>query len=147
MEPSTAARAGLARLYAAFNAKDRAAFDACIAEHPDAFVIGTQRSSTNRAGWLRNFDDLVAAGADVRLAEDDIRAWADGDFAWAVDRPAFLLPGGGRLPTRLSAVLTRRDGEWRVVHAHFSVAVPDELAVQQAPAWLEQLGEPAGPGA
>jgi ketosteroid isomerase-like protein len=147
MEESADAARGLARLYAAFNARDRAAFDGCVVDHPDAFVIGTQRSSGDRAGWMRNFDDLVAAGADVRLADDEIRAWADGDWAWAVDSPAFLLPGGGRLPTRLTAVLARRDGEWRVVHGHFSVAVPDETAVQQAPAWLEQLGEPPGPGA
>ena len=53
--------------------------------------------------------------------------------------------GPGRLPTRLTAVLVRRDGEWRVAHAHFSVAVPDEIALSQASAWLEELGEPAGP--
>lgn len=144
MEGSPDAAAGLARLYDAFNTKDRAAFAACVLDHPDAFVIGTQRWSGSRAKWMQNFDELVESGMDVRLAEDGIRAWAEGDSAWAVDRPAFVLPNGMRLPTRLSAVLARRDGEWRVVHAHFSVAVPDETALENAAAWLEELGEPAG---
>lgn len=145
MNLSSDAAETVARLYTAFNAKDQGAFSALVLDHAEAFVFGTQRSSGDRVGWLRNFQDLVEAGIDVTLAEDEIRAWAHGDTAWAVDRPAFLLPGGGRLPTRLTAVLVRHDGEWRVAHAHFSVAVPDELAVSQASAWLVELGEPEGP--
>lgn len=141
MERSGEAAAGLAKLYAAFNEKDRAAFDARILDHPDAFVIGTQRWSGSRARWIENFDELVESGMDVRLEAFDIQAFADGDWSWAVDRPAFVLPNGMRLPTRLSAVLVRRDAEWLVVHAHFSVAVPDETAVPNAIAWLEELGE------
>ena len=39
-----------------------------------------------------------------------------------------------RLPTRLSAVLREQDGDWKVVHLHFSVGVPDEQAIELAAA-------------
>jgi ketosteroid isomerase-like protein len=142
MQHSTEAEAGLRALYAAFDAKDQVAFADRVLDHADAFVIGTQRWSGSRAQWLANFDELVESGADIRLEESAIQAWSDGDWALAVDRPAFVLPGGaGRLPTRLSAMLVRREGRWRVAHAHFSVAVPDEVALEHAAGWLEELGE------
>ncbi len=144
MERSHAVAAGLRGLYDAFSAGDPAAFERGIARDPDAFVIGTQRWGAGRDHWLASFQELVDAGVRLRLAEDGIRAWAEGTVGWAVDRPAFVLPDGSRLPTRLSAVLRHEDGAWQVVHAHFSVAVPDEVALEQAHAWLEQLGEPAG---
>jgi ketosteroid isomerase-like protein len=31
---------------------------------------------------------------------------------------------------RATFVLQREDGEWRIVHLHASVGVPDEMAVQ-----------------
>jgi hypothetical protein len=39
---------------------------------------------------------------------------------------------GDRLPTRLTAVLREDEGEWKAVHLHFSVGVPDEQAVVPA---------------
>jgi hypothetical protein len=41
-----------------------------------------------------------------------------------------VLAGGGRLRTRLTAVLTDQGEGWKMVHAHFSVGVPDEDAVE-----------------
>ena len=89
---------------------------------------------------MRNFDDLVAAGVDVRLDPGALTGWVEGDAGWAVGHPAFVLPGGARIPTRLTAVLVRRGGGWRVAHAHFSVSVPDDVAVREAFSWLEALG-------
>jgi hypothetical protein len=50
---------------------------------------------------------------------------------WGVDNPSFVLPDARYLPTRLTAVLHHEDGEWKIVHLHFSVGVPDEQAIQQ----------------
>jgi hypothetical protein len=51
-------------------------------------------------------------------------------MGFALDTPAFVFPDGSTLPTRLTAVLRSEDGEWKIVHLHFSVGVPDEEAVQ-----------------
>jgi hypothetical protein len=32
----------------------------------------------------------------------------------------------------MTGVLRREDGDWRVVHLHFSVGVPDEQAIERA---------------
>ena len=58
----------------------------------------------------------------------------------------FVLPNGLRLVTRMTAVLRREaDRVFRLVHQHYSWAVPAELAMEQVPAWREQLGlEAAG---
>jgi hypothetical protein len=49
---------------------------------------------------------------------------------FAVDEPRFVLPDGRYLPTRLTGVLHQQDSEWKIVHLHFSVGVPDENALQ-----------------
>jgi hypothetical protein len=51
---------------------------------------------------------------------------------WGTDRPRFVFPDGSRLPTRLTAVLRHQDGDWKVVHLHFPVGVPDEQAIEPA---------------
>jgi ketosteroid isomerase-like protein len=35
------------------------------------------------------------------------------------------------LQTRVTGVLRREDDDWKIVHLHFSVGVPDEEAIQQ----------------
>jgi SnoaL-like domain len=49
---------------------------------------------------------------------------------FATDEPRFVLPDGQFLPTRLTGVLHQEGGEWKVVHLHFSVGVPDEEAIR-----------------
>lgn len=66
-------------------------------------------------------------------------------MGWAFDCVTFHMPGGARLPSRLTAVLREEDGAWKIVHAHFSVAVPCDLALEQAGDWLTQLEQ--GPDA
>jgi hypothetical protein len=41
-------------------------------------------------------------------------------------RPTIELAGGGRFETRLTFVLHRQDGTWRIVHAHTWVGVEQE---------------------
>jgi hypothetical protein len=70
-----------------------------------------------------------------------IRAWAEGGMAWAVDEPTIVLPDGTRPTTRMTAVLRREaDGSYRLLHQHYSWAVPDHVGIVSAQAWREQLG-------
>jgi hypothetical protein len=56
----------------------------------------------------------------------ELLAFECGDIGWVVDRPTIELAGGGRFETRLTFVLHRQDGAWRIVHAHTSVGVEQE---------------------
>jgi ketosteroid isomerase-like protein len=139
MQQSSEVRDVLVRFYERMSAGDVEGTSATIDEDPEAFVIGTQRIGSGREAWMSSVRENVEAG--VVFEAGDIRAWADGDFGWAVDEPTIVLPDGTGLPTRMTAVLRRAgDGGFRLLHQHYSVAVPDELAVEQANSWREQLG-------
>lgn len=103
------------------------------------FVIGTQRIGGGREEWLESVRENTEAG--IVFEAGPIRAWSVGDAGWAVDEPTIVIPGGLRLQTRMTAVLRRdADGVFRILHMHFSWAVPDEVAIESVPVWREQLG-------
>ncbi|HEX7300156.1 MAG TPA: nuclear transport factor 2 family protein [Solirubrobacteraceae bacterium] len=114
---------------------------ACVSDDADAFVVGTQRVGGGREEWLASFREQVASGMGVRLEGTAVQGFADGSLGWAFDRASFVVPDIVSLPTRLTAVLREEGGTWKLVHAHFSLAVPDEVAMQSATGWAEQLGE------
>jgi SnoaL-like domain len=62
----------------------------------------------------------------VGLTPVDPVAWAEGSLGFVLDTPRFTFPDGSGMDTRVTAVLRLEDETWRVVHAHFSVGVPDE---------------------
>lgn len=68
--------------------------------------------------------------AGTRLRGNDPRAYAQGSLGWGVDDVSFVFPDGSRLPTRLIAVLREEDRDWKEVHLHFSVGVPNDEAMQ-----------------
>lgn len=139
MEQSSEVRDAVARFYDRLSAGDVAGTATTIADDPDAFVIGTQRIGGGREEWLESVHENAAA--DVVFEAGTIRAWAVGDAGWAVDEPTIVLPNGLRLPTRMTAVLRRdADGAFRILHQHYSWAVPDEVAIESVPVWREQLG-------
>jgi hypothetical protein len=51
-------------------------------------------------------------------------------MGWVADRPRAVLPDGNAISTRLTGVLRQEEGEWRFVHIHISVGVPDEEMVE-----------------
>jgi hypothetical protein len=52
-----------------------------------------------------------------------------------VDEPRFVLPDGSAYRTRLTAVVHREDGRWKIVHMHWSVGVPDEEVIALQRRW------------
>jgi hypothetical protein len=133
MERSEGVRAGILRFYERFSSGDADAFAEGLAAVDGVSVIGTapEEGHGDRDDWIAAYREGIAA-AGLRLEGDDPRGYEEGSLGWGVDRPRFVLPDGSTLPTRLTAVLRREDGEWKVVHLHFSVGVPDEEAVQPA---------------
>ena len=139
MLESNEVREAVERFYARMSVGDVEGTAATIADDPGAFVIGTQRIGGGRDAWLESVRENAAMG--VIFEPGDVRAWAEGGMGWAVDEPTIVLPNGMCLPTRMTAVLRREEsGDYRLVHQHYSWAVPDEVAIESAIAWSEQLG-------
>jgi ketosteroid isomerase-like protein len=112
------------------------------------------------AGDVEGFDDLVAPDAvliigtapgewvddrqrmrfgfeteGVGLSPDAPIAFAEGSMGWVADNPRFGFPDGSAIKPRVTSVW-RRDGEaWKLVHAHFSVGVPDDEVVELQQRW------------
>jgi hypothetical protein len=132
MRESEAVRAGLRGFYERFSAGDPDTFAAGLANVDGVSVIGSapDEGHTSRDGWAAAYAEGVASwAAGLRLEGAEPRAWEEGSLGWATDTPRFVLPDGSTLPTRLTGVLRRENDEWKVVHLHFSVGVPDEQAI------------------
>ena len=71
----------------------------------------------------------------VGLTPVDPVAWAEGALGFVLDKPRFVFPDGSGIDTRVTAVLHLEDGAWRLVHAHFSVGVPDEEVARLQAGW------------
>lgn len=135
MRQSDDVRDGILRFYERFSSGDESAFGDAIAEADGVSVIGTGpgEGHDDRADWIATYGEMMAGEmAGTRLEPGDPRAYDAGALGWGVDEPAFVFPDGSRLPTRLTAVLLRDGGEWKVVHLHFSVGVPDDRAMELA---------------
>jgi hypothetical protein len=131
MRASEEVRTRILRFYERFSTGEADVFADGLSTEVGVSVIGSapEEGHADREGWIAAYRDGIGA-AGITLAGDDPRGYEEGSLGWGVDRPRFVLPDGSTLPTRLTAVLRREDDEWKLVHLHFSVGVPDEEAVQ-----------------
>jgi class 3 adenylate cyclase/ketosteroid isomerase-like protein len=89
---------------------------------PDAAFVGTGPGEV----WIGG--DAIRTALQVQneefglvtLVPGSIRAYEEGTVGWAFDESTVILPDGTPLLTRLTFVLHRENGEWRIVHAHSS---------------------------
>jgi uncharacterized protein (TIGR02246 family) len=117
-------RAVLDQLLEAQNAGDAERVRSMLSERPDAVHIGSDAEEW----WTsKQIADAVAAvgGADaIQAVADDIVTHVEGEVAWAEGRGRFTTAGGER-PVRMTAVLVREGGQWKVVQSHASIGVPN----------------------
>jgi hypothetical protein len=63
------------------------------------------------------------------------RGFELGEVGWFTDEPTYTFPDDTQMSTRLTSVLQLEDGDWRIVHMHVSVGVPDEEVVALQERW------------
>jgi len=71
----------------------------------------------------------------VTLEARDPHGYSAGDMGWFVDTPLFGFPDGSAIDIRLTTVLVKEEGKWKLVHGHFSVGVPDEEVAELQKRW------------
>ncbi len=109
-----------------------------ISLDPAVLMIGSagewvQDQAVLRSGRLPAGEGLEAGDLPV--------AYEIGDAGWYADRPTWVFADGSRAEMRMTAVLAREAAGWRIVHAHLSVAVPDDECVMLQRRW--RYGIPA----
>jgi hypothetical protein len=87
-----------------------------------------------RSGRLPEGEGLEVGPAPV--------AYELGDTGWFADQPTWIFADGSRAQMRMTAVLAREADGWRIVHAHLSVAVPDDECVMLQRRWRHGIPAP-----
>jgi ketosteroid isomerase-like protein len=106
------------------NAGDAARLRSMLSERPDAVHIGTDAEEWDTSNQV--VDAVPAAGGDdIQAVADEFDIHIQGDVAWAEGRGRFTRAGGGERPVRMTCVLIRENGQWKVVQSHASIGVPN----------------------
>lgn len=89
-------------------------------------VIGSEPNDC-----YEDYDSIVhfyetAGAANLEIKVDELHAFCEGEFGWAVDRVIAKLPNGIEIPVRHTYIFHKDSDQWKIVHAHISVGIPDE---------------------
>jgi len=134
MNPSKEIADVMKNFYDRWSAGDSSFIDDLLTSQNDIVVVGTdpdewwqQGRDTVRKIWSTQFKEM----GRVTIKPGRLSAYADGDAGWAVDDPALRMPDGTQASLRFTCVFARESGDWRLVHAHASVGVPNEDVIGQ----------------
>lgn len=113
-----------------------------ISTDPATLFIGSAGEWVDDQAMLRGASQVDTEGLVVG---DNPVAYANGEVGWFADQPDWVFADGSRARMRMSAVLQREPGGWRIVHSHLSIGVPDNECVGLQRRW--QYGIPGSPTA
>lgn len=119
-------------MYDAMKRGDAPGVAGLLANDASVLMIGTDPDEwwSGRDRISEVFRDQVEAmGGSIELVGGDPQGYAVGDAGWFADRPAFKLPDGTEVPTRLTGAAIREAGEWKLIQTHISVGVANEEAI------------------
>lgn len=98
------------------------------AHDQDVVGIGSDPSE-----YARGFDENMRLmrestpemGAQIHARLDEVHGYAEGEVGW-LDGIGRFERDGESVEVRMTGVLHREDGEWRVVQSHASIGVPND---------------------
>jgi len=124
-EPQDEVRKVLDEMIEAQNAGDAERLRSMLSERPDAVHIGTDAEEWWTSKQVIDATATAGGGDDIRVVADDTDIHVQGDIAWAEGRGRFTRADGTERPVRVTGVLVREDGRWKVVQSHASIGVPN----------------------
>lgn len=140
MAPSAEIRDTMLELYRHMLAGESDDANALISTDPVTLFIGSAGEWVNDQAVLRGSYQVNSEGL---VAGDHPVAYANGSVGWFADQPDWVFADGTRAQMRMSAVLQREPGGWRIVHSHLSIGVPDNECVALQRRW--HYGIPGAP--
>ena len=140
MAPSTESRDTVLEFYRRMLAGEAEAANDLVSRDPAMVFIGSAGEWVDDQAALREGTQVSTEGLE---AGPNPVAYANGDVGWFADQPSWVFADGSRAEMRLSAVLQREAPGWRIVHAHLSVAVPDDECVMLQRRWKYGIPAPS----
>ena len=112
----------------ALNEGDATKLDALLSDRPGAIHIGTDPSERwTKQQLLANIKEAMSVGGnEVRAEHDEVHVDVEGDVAWTEGTGKFVNESGAQRAVRITGVLVREGGEWKVTQAHASIGLPNE---------------------
>jgi len=138
MAPSTEIRDTMLEFYRRMLAGESDEANDLISRDPSMIFIGSAGEWVDDQAALRSGTQVPGEGV---VAGPNPVGFANGDVGWFADTPTWHFADGTSADMRMSAVLQREEPGWRIVHAHLSVAVPDDQCVMLQRRW--KYGIPA----
>ena len=127
------------RMMDSYKMRDMEALVACFAPDGDVVMYGTgadeKRVGLEEIRFQAQRDWAQSDSISMVFSETSVSA--AGQVAWVASDGAFQIHAGGQVfstPARLSLVLEERNGDWLVVHAHFSVPAAGQEEGDSIPA-------------
>ena len=104
---------------------NQGAVAALLADDPGVILVGTAQDEfvEGRDAVISLVARVIEAG--VQLVPGSPLGHENGDTGWVVDRSHFTWKGS-KVADRMTAVFTRTENSWRLVHLHHSVGIPDD---------------------
>jgi SnoaL-like protein len=141
MAPSADVRDTMLEFYRRMLAGEAEAANELITRDPAMIFIGSAGEWVDDQATLRSGTQVETEGLE---AGPSPVGYANGDVGWFADQPEWIFADGSRAQMRMSAVLQREPEGWRIVHAHLSVAVPDNECVMLQRRWKYGIPAPSG---
>ena len=138
MAPSAEVRDTMLEFYRRMLAGEADGANDLISRDPAMIFIGSAGEWVDDQATLRGGTQVETEGLE---AGPNPVGYANGEVGWFADQPEWVFADGSRALMRMSAVLQREPEGWRIVHAHLSVAVPDNECVMLQRRW--KYGIPA----
>ena len=125
MEPSEEIRRIIERWTKAHSEGDLESALERWSELPGTLIIGNDpnewwHGDEARAIWARQLEEL----GSFPVTSYEVEAWEEGTVGWACVKET-IISSSGTFDGRCTYVLHLERGEWKVVHAHWSVAKPN----------------------
>lgn len=133
MRESAEVRDALLGFYGRLSAGDVESFDQVVSSDDATLIIGTAPGEFVRERDRLRFG-FEAEGMRLDPGEQPI-GYEEGSLGWVVDEPTMHFPDGSSIKTRLTALLHKEDGRWKLLHGHYSVGVPDEEVADLQKKW------------
>ena len=101
-----------------------AGVNALLADDPGVILVGTAPDEL-----IQGRQEIISVIAEAtkrgfRVLPGSPLGYESGDTGWVVDRSHFFFSGLD-VAERMTAVFTRTQNGWRLVHLHHSVGIPD----------------------
>lgn len=132
MQRSESVEHAVLQFYNRVSESDVASFDLLVSRDDATSIIGTAPGE-----WVRD-PAALRLGFEtegLRLTPGSPEAYEEGSIGWAIDEPLMGFPDGGTIRIRLTMVFRQENDGWKLLHAHFSVGVPDEEVAELQAKW------------